>query len=148
MSSVLITGTSSGIGLATALTLGRSGHKVYATMRDPSRGQELRDTIAKEKLPVSILAMDVDSDESVSSAISSIRSQGAFIDVLVNNAGIERSGSIEEASLQDFRATMETNYLGALRSIRALLPEMREKRSGCIVNITSVAGRISFSPFA
>src|SRR5690348_12995700 len=119
MSSILITGTSSGIGLATALTLARSGHTVYATMRDPGRAQELRETIAKEKLPVSILTMDVDSNESVDTAISSIRSQGVFIDVLVNNAGIERWGSIEELSLEDFRSTMETNYFGALRCIRS-----------------------------
>ena len=148
MSSVLLTGTSSGIGLATALNLSRAGHTVYATMRNPDRATQLRETVAKEKLPVSVLTMDVDSDESVAAAASTIRSQAGHIDVLVNNAGIERRGSIEELPLEDFRATMETNYFGALRCIRTFLPEMRERRSGCIINVTSIAGRIACSPLA
>jgi len=147
MSSVLITGCSSGIGLATALTLTRAGHSVYATMRQPDRAPTLRDTIDKEKLPMSILALDVDSDASVADAVSAIRARGP-IDVLVNNAGIERVGSIEELPFEAFRAVMETNYFGCLRCIRACLPEMRRRRSGCIINMASVAGRIAPSPFA
>lgn len=146
MSNVLVTGTSSGIGLATAVTLGRAGRTVYAAMRNPERAPQLREIVEKEKLPVSIVAMDVDSDPSVAAAISNIRAQAGFIDVLVNNAGIERRGSIEELPLEAFRATMETNYFGALRCIQALLPEMREKQVGCIVNVTSVANRIACSP--
>ena len=148
MSNVLVTGTSSGIGLATSVTLGRAGHSVYATMRNPDRAPQLREIVEKEKLPISIVPMDVDSDESVSAAISTIHSQAGFIGVLVNNAGIERRGSIEELPFEAFRATMETNYFGALRCIRALLPDMREKQDGCIVNVTSVAGRIATSPLA
>ena len=68
------------------------------------------------------------------------------IDVLVNNAGIERSGSIEGLALDDFKATMETNYFGPLRTIRAWLPDMRQRQSGCIINVTSVAGKIACSP--
>jgi len=147
MSSVLVTGTSSGIGLATAIVLGRAGHTVYATMRNPDRAPQLREMVEKEKLPVSILTMDVDSDESVAETASAVRSQD-FVSVLVNNAGTERVGAIEELSLEDFRATMETNYFGALRCIRAFLPDMRERRSGCIINVTSVAGRIACSPMA
>lgn len=146
MSCVLITGCSSGIGLETALVLGRAGHTVYATMRKPERDQMLRETVEREKLPVSILALDVDSDEAVASTVASIRSKAGFIDVLVNNAGIERLGSIEELPLEAFRATMETNYFGALRCIRACLPEMRQRRSGCIINVSSVSGRIACSP--
>jgi NAD(P)-dependent dehydrogenase (short-subunit alcohol dehydrogenase family) len=148
MSCVLVTGCSSGIGLETALVLGRAGHKVYATMRKPERDQILRDTIEREKLPVSILALDVDSDESVVKTIAAVRSQAGFIDTLVNNAGIERQGSIEELPMQAFRDAMETNYFGSLRCIRACLPQMRERRSGCIVNVSSVAGRIACSPMA
>jgi NAD(P)-dependent dehydrogenase (short-subunit alcohol dehydrogenase family) len=148
MSSVLVTGTSSGIGLATAIVLGRAGHTVYATMRNPERAPQLREMVAKEKLPVSILTMDVDSDESVAETASAIRSQAEFIEVLINNAGAERRGAIEELSWEDFRAAMETNYFGALRCIRAFLPDMRERRSGCIINVTSVAGRIACSPLA
>ena len=117
MSSVLVTGTSSGIGLATAIVLGRAGHTVYATMRNPERAPQLREMVAKEKLPVSILTMDVDSDESVAETASAVRSQAKFIEVLINNAGTERRGAIEEFSWEDFRATMETNYFGALRCI-------------------------------
>jgi NAD(P)-dependent dehydrogenase (short-subunit alcohol dehydrogenase family) len=148
MRSVLITGASSGIGLATAVALGEAGHTVFATMRNFDRSAELRDLIEKKKLPISVLAMNVDSDESVDRAISAIRSQGGEIDVLVNNAGIERTGSVEELTLEDFRSTMETNYFGPLRCIRAVLPGMRDKRHGCIINVSSVAGRIACSPLA
>jgi len=148
MSKVLITGTSSGIGLETAIVLSRAGHTVYATMRNPERGAALRKVLDQEQLPISIVKMDVDSDESVSAATAAIRAQAGSIDVLVNNAGIERSGSIEGLAFDDFKATMETNYFGAIRAIRAWLPDMRKRQSGCIINVTSVAGRIACSPLA
>lgn len=145
MASVLVTGTSKGIGLATALVLGRAGHTVYATMRDPGRSPDLANTAEKERLPISVWKMDVDSDSSVSQAIRSIQAQGS-IDVLVNNAGIDRSGSVEELPISEFRALMETNYFGAIRCIQAVLPAMRARRNGCIVNVTSVGGRIASAP--
>jgi len=148
MASVLITGTSTGIGLATALTLGRAGHNVYATMRDPSRAPELAKKTAQEKLPIKISVMDVDSDSSVKTAIADIQKDAGQIDVLVNNAGVERNGSVEELPLSDFRAVMETNYFGAIRCIQALVPSMRQRRSGCIINMASVAGQIANSPLA
>jgi NAD(P)-dependent dehydrogenase (short-subunit alcohol dehydrogenase family) len=148
MPKVLITGTSSGIGLETAIVLGRAGHTVYATMRNPERGGALRKVVEKEQLPISIWKMDVDSDESVDAATTAIRAQDGCIDVLVNNAGIDRAGSIEGLALDDFKATMETNYFGPLRSIRAWLTDMRKRQSGCIINVTSVAGRIACSPLA
>jgi len=95
---------------------------------------------------VKIAAMDVDSDASVAGAIGGLLASGAAIDVLVNNAGVERNGSIEEMPMAAIRAVMETNYFGAVRCIKAVTPHMRERRSGCIVNITSVAGRVSTSP--
>ncbi len=125
MAKVLITGTSSGIGYQTAMVLARAGHSVYATMRNLERGAALRNAAEQEQLPISIIKMDVDSDDSVEAATSSIRAQAGSIDVLVNNAGIERSGSIEGLALDDFKATMETNYFGPLRTIRAWLPDMR-----------------------
>ena len=148
MGSVLITGTSSGIGLATALAFGRAGHKVHATMRNPSRAPELAEIAARERLPIAVSAMDVDSDPSVAEGIGRLLRDGAPLDVLVNNAGIERAGSVEELALADFRAVMETNYFGAIRCIQAVLPGMRERRNGCIINIASVAGRIACSPLA
>ena len=148
MSTVLVTGCSSGIGLETAIALGRAGHAVYATMRKPEADRRLQETVRSEKLPVSILALDVDSDESVAAAFATVRSKGGFLDALVNNAGIDRLGSIEELPFEAFRDSMETNYFGSLRCIRACLPEMRKHRRGCIVNVTSVAGRISASPMS
>jgi NAD(P)-dependent dehydrogenase (short-subunit alcohol dehydrogenase family) len=143
---VLITGTSTGIGLATALKLSRAGHTVFAGMRKPGRSPQLSEIATAENLPLEVLTLDVDSDDSVAQAIAHIRGRRVSIDALVNNAGIERRGSIEDLPFAEFRAAMETNYFGALRCIQALLPEMREKRSGCIVNISSVAGKIAISP--
>jgi NAD(P)-dependent dehydrogenase (short-subunit alcohol dehydrogenase family) len=148
MASVLITGTSKGIGLEAALAFGRAGHKVHATMRNPSQSPQLAETAAREKLPIHISNMDVDSDQSVTHAIAAIHKDHGPVDVLVNNAGVERAGSVEEVPFADFRAVMETNYFGALRCIQALLPHMRQHRSGCIVNVSSVAGRISNAPLA
>ena len=143
MAITVITGTSSGIGLATALELGRAGHRVIATMRNPARSPHLAETAAREGLPIQILALDVDSDESVRACFSAISGP---IDVLVNNAGVERHGSIEELPFEAFFATMNTNYFGAVRCMKAALPRMREARSGCIINVSSVAGRIACSP--
>ena len=148
MASVLITGTSKGIGFETALTFARAGHTVFATMRNPSASPELAQIAATEQLPLHIYTMDVDSDSSVSSAIAAIQSDHGPIDILVNNAGIDRAGSIEELPLSDFRLSMETNYFGALRCIQALIPEMRNRRSGCIINVTSVGGLITNPPLS
>jgi NAD(P)-dependent dehydrogenase (short-subunit alcohol dehydrogenase family) len=143
MPSVLITGAGSGIGLATALELARAGHRVFATMRDRARASELQEVTASERLPIEIRTLDVDSDDSVRACFASVP---APLDVLVNNAGVECHGSIEELPMEAFLRTMNTNYLGAVRCIKAVLPQMREARSGCIVNISSVAGRIACSP--
>jgi len=146
MASVLITGTSKGIGFETALAFGRAGHKVYATMRNPSQSPLLAETAAWENLPVTISKMDVDSDQSVNEAIAAILKGNGSIDVLVNNAGVEAVGSVEELPLTAFRAVMETNYFGPLRCIQALLPHLRRQRSGCIINVSSVAGRLCCPP--
>src|SRR5262245_45291433 len=148
MSSILITGASRGIGFSTALVLGRAGHTVYATMRNTSRYPELAEIAGKESLPIIVSEIDVDSDESVSEGISNIQKKYGPIDVLINNAGIEERGTVEELDLAYYRAAMETNYFGPLRCIKAVLPQMRNRRDGCLINVTSVAGRISVSPMA
>jgi NAD(P)-dependent dehydrogenase (short-subunit alcohol dehydrogenase family) len=148
MATVLVTGTSTGIGLATALAFGRAGHRVAATMRNPAKAPELARIAAGERLPITVYTMDVDADASVSEAIGRIVRELGPIDVLVNNAGIERTGSVEELPLAAFRAVMETNYFGVIRCIQAVVPAMRERRSGCIINVTSISGRLSSSPLA
>jgi NAD(P)-dependent dehydrogenase (short-subunit alcohol dehydrogenase family) len=146
MRSVLITGTSKGIGFETALAFAHAGYRVHATMRNPSNSPTLSEIAAQEKLPITVTTMDVTSDESVQSGIAAIQAHHGPVDVLVNNAGIELFGSIEEQSIEDFRSVMETNYFGALRCIKSLVPQMRERRDGTIINVSSVAGMFSQPP--
>jgi NAD(P)-dependent dehydrogenase (short-subunit alcohol dehydrogenase family) len=146
MASVLITGANKGIGLATALLLGRKGYTVHATMRDLSRSQELAGAAEKDHLPIRIFTMDVTSDASVRDSIASIQNAHGPIDILINNAGIARRGSVEELAISEFQALMETNYIGAVRCIQAVMPEMRRRKGGCIINVSSVGGRIASPP--
>lgn len=141
MSVVLITGCSTGIGLATAIHLAKKGHKVYATMRQPSKS-ELPKKIVEELLPIDVLSLDVNNEESVQKAFKQVLDQEGQIDVLVNNAGISAFDSVEEAQLDDFKADMETNYFGTIRCIKAVLPSMRKRNKGLIINISSVAGKV------
>jgi NAD(P)-dependent dehydrogenase (short-subunit alcohol dehydrogenase family) len=145
MGIVCITGTSTGIGQATAITLARSGHTVIAGMRNLERGGELRAVSSKESLPITIVQVDVDSDTSVDDAFKRILREKCQIDVLVNNAGIGARGPIEFAAMDSFKAAMETNFFGTVRCIKAVVPSMRERRSGCIINIGSVAGRFGMA---
>jgi NAD(P)-dependent dehydrogenase (short-subunit alcohol dehydrogenase family) len=117
-------------------------------MRNPQRHGELHEAIARENLGIRIVAHDVDDDASTRDAIRQALAEAGRIDVLVNNAGIGTMGSVEETPLSDFRSTMETNFFGALRCVQAVLPGMRERGGGCIVNVTSVSGRIATSPQA
>ncbi|MBA2354108.1 MAG: SDR family oxidoreductase [Acidobacteria bacterium] len=148
MATALITGTSTGIGLATALAFGRAGHQVAATMRNPSAAPALAEAAAREKLPIVVIPMDVDADASVLDGMARITRDLGPIDVLVNNAGIERMGSVEALPLAEFRAVMETNYFGVIRCTQAVLPGMRERRRGCIINVSSVAGHVAVAPMA
>jgi NAD(P)-dependent dehydrogenase (short-subunit alcohol dehydrogenase family) len=148
MKSVLITGTNKGIGLAAVLSFARRGYKVFATMRNLEAAAMLKKYIVDESLSVIIYKMDVDSDESVKHCIQSIIEEHGIIDVLVNNAGIERHGSIEELPMADFKAIMETNYFGVIRCIQAVLPQMRENKNGCIINVGSVSGKIANTPLS
>ncbi len=148
MAVIFITGSSTGIGLATAVAFGRAGHDVYATMRNPDRAPELASIAANERLPIKVLPMDVDSDASVGKAVAGVLAESGRIDVLVNNAGIAVTGPVEELPLAEFRRVMETNYFGALRCIQAVVRGMRERRSGHIINVSSIQGRISIPSYA
>jgi NAD(P)-dependent dehydrogenase (short-subunit alcohol dehydrogenase family) len=145
MSIALVTGSSTGIGFATAVTLARAGHPVYATMRNPAAGAaEIQSIAEKEKLPLKVLALNVDDEASVNECFA----KAGPIDVLVNNAGIGMHGSVEELPVSEFKRAMETNFFGALRCIQAVVGGMRERQHGLIVNVTSVAGRIAGAPQA
>jgi len=138
----VVTGTSSGIGLATSLELARNGHRVFAGMRNLGKAAPLREAAAKEDLPVEVIELDVTSQASVDRAFGAVRAYGP-VDVLVNNAGIGGATPLELTPEAEHRQMFETNYYGAIRCIQAVLPEMRERRAGAIVNITSIAGLIA-----
>ena len=140
MARVLITGTSKGIGYDAALVLARAGHDVIATMRNPG-ASDLEKIATEAKLPLTVMPLDVDDDASVDEVFGEV---GASLDVLVNNAGIYSIEAAEDETLDQFRRVMETNYFGVVRCVKHVLPSMRERGSGCIVNVSSIAGRIAF----
>lgn len=140
MANVLITGCSSGFGLLTALKFARAGDHVVATMRNPEKApQELTQPIARETLPVTIARLDVCDPASIAAAV---RDAGP-VDVLVNNAGIELRSSIEDATDADVEKQFDTNVFGTLRVVRAVLPQMRARKRGTIVNLSSIAGLVA-----
>lgn len=147
MAVALITGCSSGIGLETALEFGRKGDTVFASMRDTSKAGDLTGRAAAEKLAIEVVQLDVTDEESVRKAVAHVLASAGRVDVLVNNAGIGAHGPIEETDDDEAKAAFETNFFGALRTTRAVLPSMREQRSGAIVNVTSLNGRVT-APYA
>ena len=140
----VITGTSSGIGFETALALAREGYYTYATMRDTTKSDKLKELGQKENLKIDILELDVDDENSVKTAIQKILSQKQRIDVLVNNAGWGLWGCVEDVSIDEFKAQFDTNFFSIIRLIQEVGPTMRKQGSGTIVNISSVVGRIGF----
>jgi NAD(P)-dependent dehydrogenase (short-subunit alcohol dehydrogenase family) len=141
MARILITGTSKGIGYDATLLLARAGHEVVATMRNPG-ASDLAKVATEAKLPVTVLPLDVDDNASVAEVFGEL---GDSIDVLVNNAGIYSINAVEDESLEQFQRVMQTNYFGAVHCIKQVLPAMRKRGSGCIINVTSIAGRVAFS---
>ena len=135
----VVTGSSTGIGYATALRLADEGHTVHASVRSEAGGESLLDAAGDRD--VRLLVMDVDDDASVADALGTVVADGG-VDVLVNNAGIAKGHCVEETPIEVFQANMNTNAWGTLRCIQAVLPSMRERGSGRIVNVTSAAGRI------
>jgi NAD(P)-dependent dehydrogenase (short-subunit alcohol dehydrogenase family) len=140
MQIAVVTGTSSGIGFATALHLARNGYRVFAGMRNLAKAGPLEE--AADDLPLEVIQLDVTDGDSVAAAFAKVDESGP-VDVLVNNAGIGGSTPLELTPEDEHRAMFETNYFGAMRCIHAVLPSMRERETGWIVNITSVEGRLA-----
>jgi NAD(P)-dependent dehydrogenase (short-subunit alcohol dehydrogenase family) len=140
----VVTGTSSGIGFETSLALAREGYFTYATMRDTTKSDKIKEIAQKENLKISILELDVDDEKSVKSAIAQILNQKQRIDVLVNNAGWGLWGCVEDVSIDEFKEQFETNFFSIIRLIQKVAPAMRKQGSGTIVNVSSVVGRIGF----
>jgi NAD(P)-dependent dehydrogenase (short-subunit alcohol dehydrogenase family) len=143
----VVTGSSTGIGFETSLALARNGFHTYATMRKLEGGggssKHIADIAKNENLPLQVIQLDVDNDNSVFDAIDRILSENNRIDVVVNNAGYALVGALEETSMDEIKAQFETNFFGAVRVMQAVIPAMRENRHGRIVNITSMGGRIA-----
>ncbi len=143
---VLVTGTSTGLGTSICVQAASNGHKVYATMRDPSKRVGVQQAARALGVSVEILALDVQDTGSVNAAVATIIEREGRIDVLVNNAGTGFARSTEQASLEDIERIMDVNFMGVVRATKAVLPHMRRARSGHIINISSVGGLVG-QPF-
>ena len=140
----MVTGSSSGIGFETSLGLARNGFYTFASMRDVSKSNKIKELAKKENLPIDIIELDVDKEDSIKNAVKTIIEKKQRIDVLVNNAGWGLWGSVEDVSVNEFKAQFETNFFSVIRIIQEVAPIMREQKSGHIINISSIAGRIGF----
>ena len=143
---VLVTGSSSGIGLATSLAFARAGDTVIATMRDPRRSAQLIAAANSARLAVQVRALDVTSDASVEAAFSSVVGEYGQVDVVVNNAGIGIPGTLEDLEMADIMRSLEVNFLGVARVTKAALPIMRKLGGGRIIAVSSTAGLVG-TPF-
>ena len=141
----IVTGSSSGIGFETSLTLARNGFHTYATMRNMKgeKSKPLTEVAKNENLQLRAIELDVDNDKSVIDAINTIIEERERIDVLINNAGYALGGALEDSSMDEIKAEFETNFFGVVRATKEVLPVMRRQGAGKIVNITSMGGRIA-----
>ena len=138
----LVTGSSSGMGFATAIILARAGIHTYASMRNLKKSKTITELASAENLPLQVVQLDVNDKKSVKEAITKIVTEKERIDVLVNNAGYGLLGSLEDVSIEEMKAQFETNFFGVIRVTQLVLPIMRKQKSGTIVNVSSVGGRI------
>ena len=145
---VLVTGAGRGIGRSIALRFAEEGAHVALLSRTQSQVEDTAGQIAACGRKAVAITDDVARPGAADDAVARAERELGPIDVLVNNAGIERMGSVEELPLAEFRAVMETNYFGVIRCTQALMPGMRARRRGCIINVSSVAGHIAVAPMA
>lgn len=139
----LITGCSSGIGYETSILLAKNGFRTYATMRNTDKGDKLKEIAEKENLDLKIIKLDVTDDYSIKNAINEIVQETNRIDVLVNNAGNNIAGAVEDLSIEEFKEQFETNFFGLIRVTKVVLPIMRKQNNGIIVNLSSIAGKMA-----
>lgn len=139
----LITGCSSGIGYETSILLAKNGFRTYATMRNTDKGDKLKEIAEKENLDLKIIKLDVTDDYSIQNAIKEIVQETNRIDVLVNNAGNNIAGAVEDLSIEEFKEQFETNFFGLIRVTKVVLPIMRKQNNGIIVNLSSITGKMA-----
>jgi len=139
----VVTGANSGIGRATAIHLAEKGHQVVGTVRDVGRAAKLQAMAADHGVDIPLVELDVADDASVEKGFAEIVDQFGPVDVLVNNAGVGTNGTVEDTATSAYLDVMNVNLCGAVRCLQQVLPSMRERRTGAIVNITSVAGRFA-----
>jgi NAD(P)-dependent dehydrogenase (short-subunit alcohol dehydrogenase family) len=142
----LITGTSSGIGLSSAIHLAKAGFQVVATMRDPAKAGPLQERARAEGITLDVRPLDVQSDSSVQECVKDVLARHGHIDVLVNNAGAGLLGTLEQTTMESLRHTMEVNFFGVWRMTQAVFPAMREAKSGRVITVTSIGGLLG-QPF-
>ena len=138
----IVTGANSGIGRSTAITLATNGYTVFATMRSLERGEKLREIAQEVNLEIKEVELDVSDTDSVNQGINEILEQTDQIDVLINNAGVGSNAVIEDVDIESDKNVFETNFWGVVRCIQAVLPTMRQQKSGHIIQVSSIAGRV------
>ncbi len=143
---VLITGTSSGLGLSIAVQAAQAGHKVYATMRNLDKRDALEEAARAAGVEVSVLQLDVQDSASIAAAVETVMDADGRIDTLINNAGAGYVRTTEQATEEDINWVMDVNFMGVVRCTKAVLPHMRKARSGHVITISSVGGLVG-QPF-
>ena len=138
----IVTGANSGIGRSTAITLAKNDYTVFATMRSLERGEKLREIAQELNLAIKAVELDVSDTDSVNQGINEILEQTDQIDVLINNAGVGSNAVIEDVDIESDKSVFETNFWGVVRCIQAVLPTMRQQKSGHIIQVSSIAGRV------
>jgi len=138
----IVTGANSGIGRSTAIALAKNDYTVFATMRSLERGEKLRGIAQELNLEIKEVELDVSNTDSVNQGINEILDQTDHIDVLINNAGVGSNAVIEDVDIESDKSVFETNFWGVVRCIQAVLPTMRKQKSGHIIQVSSIAGRV------